>query len=295
MGTTVKELLIQIRDYVHNITSDINVDNNSVDANALIGKSGGGDFTTAYASATTITIGAMPFTHTFIADDIVSVQQISTAGAVLNTYTRDDKTMAVAGGTVLTVTGATFGATDSFVIYSNITRTAMKDVANTARTTGTLLNPVQAIDEAGDVIKTSGIKTDTGTIAGDTTSIDGKITACNTGAVVVSTALPTGTNSIGKIGHNITGIGDNRKVVTTAGTRVTLASSTTIKEVTITAETNNTDIVVIGGSTVVASLTTRRGSPLYPGDTITLKADNLADIYVDSLVSTEGVTFSYLT
>jgi hypothetical protein len=37
------------------------------------------------------------------------------------------------------------------------------------------------------------------TIAGDTTSIDGKITACNTGAVTISAALPAGTNSIGKV------------------------------------------------------------------------------------------------
>ncbi|MCP3683924.1 MAG: hypothetical protein GY861_14670 [bacterium] len=37
------------------------------------------------------------------------------------------------------------------------------------------------------------------TIAGDTTSIDGKITACNTGAVTVSAALPAGTNLVGNV------------------------------------------------------------------------------------------------
>lgn len=37
------------------------------------------------------------------------------------------------------------------------------------------------------------------TIAGDTTSIDGKITACNTGAVVISSALPAGSNNIGDV------------------------------------------------------------------------------------------------
>ncbi len=88
-------------------------------------------------------------------------------------------------------------------------------------------------------------------------------------------------------------IDDGRKVVTTAGTRVALAASTTCKHVTITAETNNTDIVVVGGATVVAALATRQGVPLYPGDTYDLDIDNLMDVYLDALVSTEGVTFVY--
>lgn len=88
-------------------------------------------------------------------------------------------------------------------------------------------------------------------------------------------------------------IKDGRKVVTTAATRVALAASTTCKHVTITAETNNTDIVVVGGITVVAALATRQGTPLYPGDTYDLDIDNLADVYLDALVSTEGVTYAY--
>lgn len=88
-------------------------------------------------------------------------------------------------------------------------------------------------------------------------------------------------------------IKDGRKVVTTAATRVALAASTTCKHVTITAETNNTDIVVVGGITVVAALATRQGTPLYPGDSYDLDIDNLADVYLDALVSTEGVTYTY--
>lgn len=38
-----------------------------------------------------------------------------------------------------------------------------------------------------------------GTVHGHVDSIDGKITACNTGAVTISGALPTGTNSIGSM------------------------------------------------------------------------------------------------
>jgi hypothetical protein len=107
----------------------------------------------------------------------------------------------------------------------------------------------------------------------------------------VDASIPIHVSTGGAIASTV---GDNRKVVTTAGTAVALAASTTIKEVTITAETNNTDIIVVGGSTVVAALLTRRGTPLYPGDSVTVASDNLAEVYIDAMVSTEGVTFTYL-
>jgi hypothetical protein len=95
--------------------------------------------------------------------------------------------------------------------------------------------------------------------------------------------------------HSTTGIGDGRTAVTTAGTRVALAASTVAKWVTITAETDNTSIVVVGGATVVAALLTRRGTPLAASESITLPIDNLADIFLDAMVSTEGVTYVYGT
>jgi len=102
--------------------SDINIDSNSIDTSGLVGKSAGGDFTTAWASATTITIGGLPAYHgTFLADDVVSVVQVATGGGVTATYHRDDVVMTQAGA-VLTVTGATFANTDTFVIYTNIQR-----------------------------------------------------------------------------------------------------------------------------------------------------------------------------
>lgn len=104
-----------------------------------------------------------------------------------------------------------------------------------------------------------------------------------------SNPLPVATTS------GITSIADGRKVVTTAGTRVTLAASTACKQVIITAETDNTGLVVVGGSTVVAALATRQGVPLYAGDSITLEIDNLADVYLDSTVSSDGVTYAYFT
>lgn len=87
---------------------------------------------------------------------------------------------------------------------------------------------------------------------------------------------------------------DGRKEVTTAGTAVPLtATRTTAYKVTIMAELDNTDYVVVGDSTVVAALATRRGIPLSAGASITLEVSNLADIYIDAVVSTEGVTYLY--
>ena len=88
-------------------------------------------------------------------------------------------------------------------------------------------------------------------------------------------------------------MGQGRKVVTTAGTPVVLASSTIIKSVTIQAEKDNTSDVTVGGLGVVGALATRQGIYLSPGDSIDLTIDNLASVYVDALVNGEGVTFIY--
>jgi hypothetical protein len=72
--------------------------------------------------------------------------------------------------------------------------------------------------------------------------------------------------------------GDGRKTVATAGTREQF-SSQACKYVVITAETDNTDVVVIGGDTVVAALATRQGIPLYPAQSIILQVSNLNLLY----------------
>lgn len=127
----------------------------------------------------------------------------------------------------------------------------------------------------------------TGTITaqdgGGSLTVDGTVSAAQSGSWTVTAA------------HAITGIGDGRKTVTSAGSAEALAASTTCKRVVICAETDNTGTVVVGGSTVVAALGTRRGIPLGPGDVFELEIDNLADVYLDSTVSTDGVTFTYFT
>jgi len=107
--------------------------------------------------------------------------------------------------------------------------------------------------------------------------------------------LDTNTKVIGRVGHDKTSIGDGRKTVAAAGTRETLvAASTLAKIVIITGETDNTGIVVVGSSTVIAALATRRGTPLMAGDTVTLEVDDLLDISLDVTVSGDGVTYTYL-
>lgn len=89
-------------------------------------------------------------------------------------------------------------------------------------------------------------------------------------------------------------IADGTKSVTTGGTAVPLAtSSTPCKRLDVTAKYGNTDMVVIGASTVVALAANRRGVPLTPGQTYTFFPTDLIDVYIDSVVNGEGVTFTY--
>ena len=98
-----------------------------------------------------------------------------------------------------------------------------------------------------------------------------------------------------KISQDITGIGDGEKDTVSAGTRVALAASTACKMVDVQAKEGNTGVVVVGGATVVAALATRRGAALTPLSSVRIYCDNLADIYLDSMVDAEGVTFVYYT
>jgi len=108
---------------------NVNSESNSVNTGGYIGKPSGlnGDFTTAYASATTITLSSLPSDVSSINnEDIISIAQFNSSGAVVKLYYRDDTTIACSGTdpTTVTVTGASFGATDSFIVMTNIERLA---------------------------------------------------------------------------------------------------------------------------------------------------------------------------
>jgi len=87
--------------------------------------------------------------------------------------------------------------------------------------------------------------------------------------------------------------GDGVKTVTTAGTDEALAGSTACKKAVIQAQTDNTGLIAIGVSGVDATEATGTGIILYAGDSINIFSNNLANIYVDSTVSGEGVRYLY--
>lgn len=95
---------------------------------------------------------------------------------------------------------------------------------------------------------------------------------------------------------NLTAGGDTldegRKVVAAAGTAVVLGASTTIKEVLITAELNNTGVMCVGGSGVIAAEATREGTPLEAGESMRIVTSDLANVYIDSTVNGDGVTYT---
>jgi len=96
--------------------------------------------------------------------------------------------------------------------------------------------------------------------------------------------------------HSIASIGHGVKVVATAGAHLALVTTSTPAEIVIIqAQTDNTSAVAVGGDEVDATVATGNGILLYAGDTITLEIDDLADVYIDALVSGEGVRYIYLT
>jgi len=89
-------------------------------------------------------------------------------------------------------------------------------------------------------------------------------------------------------------VGVGRQVVTTAGSAVQF-SAQACKEVRIMAESDNTNIVVLGSSGVIAALATREGIPLFPAQTITFTINNMNLLFIDSITSGEGVTFAFFS
>ena len=145
-------------------SSQIDVNNQSVDVGGYIGKASGtnADFTTAYASATTITLSAFPTdVSAFVGDDIVTVEQYSTAGVQTARYSRDDAIFSIAGN-VLTVSGATFTNTDTFVIYTNVARPSGGSSGSSAGGSGIIVGNeigTYAFDASAQTVTITGMST----------------------------------------------------------------------------------------------------------------------------------------
>lgn len=102
--------------------------NSSASSVSYIGKPSNGDFTTAYASSTTITCTVLPFAQLFDYD-IVRIIQISNTG-VTTVWDRIGNTITCSGTTTCTITvvGATFASTDLFVVETSIAKLNSFDV-----------------------------------------------------------------------------------------------------------------------------------------------------------------------
>lgn len=96
-------------------------------------------------------------------------------------------------------------------------------------------------------------------------------------------AIKTNTDSI----VTPTAVYNGKTTVTTAGTRVALASSQTVKSVTVKALSTNTGFIYVGNSSVANT----NGFQLKAGDTVSLDLSNLATVYIDSSVNGEGITY----
>lgn len=84
-----------------------------------------------------------------------------------------------------------------------------------------------------------------------------------------------------------TTIYNDQTSVTTAGTRVVLGASTTVKWVIVKAKATNTGNIFVGNATV----TSTNGYILVPGEAIGLDINNLNLVYIDSAVNLEGVSY----
>ena len=90
------------------------------------------------------------------------------------------------------------------------------------------------------------------------------------------------------------GVTDGRKTVAAAGTAERMSANFSCKSVVLTAETDNAGTVVVGGASVVAALSTRRGTPLTAGQSLTLPVNNLNLVWLDVTTSGDGVTYTCL-
>lgn len=163
-------------------------------------------------------------------------------------------------------------------------------------TVDSITGAVEITNDAGNPIPVNG--TVTANAGTGTFTVDGSGVTQPVSGTVTANLSATDNTVLDNIDANTaptTGLNTGRKTVTTAGTAEAIAASTTCKWVQITAETDNTGIVVVGDSGVIASLSTREGTPLNAGDTVTIPIDNLADVYIDSTVNGEGVSFLYGT
>lgn len=149
--------------------------------------------------------------------------------------------------------------------------------------------PEQAVTVTG-VATAANQATANGALAAIQAAVEGTLTV--DGAVTMSSALPAGSANIGDVDVASvslpTAVYNGKTTVTTAGTRVALASSQAlVSGVTVKALAANTGTIYVGNSSVAAA----NGFALAKGESVFIEIANLATVYLDSSVNGEGATF----
>lgn len=89
-------------------------------------------------------------------------------------------------------------------------------------------------------------------------------------------------------------VGDGTAKCVTPATAVQLsASSITCRRVEVSAFSENAGLIVVGGSTVLATAGSRRGLTLAPGETKTFYVRDVSLLYLDALNANDGLSYVY--
>jgi hypothetical protein len=99
--------------------------------------------------------------------------------------------------------------------------------------------------------------------------------------------------ALGSVGASATAMTSGRKVVAVTNTALALGSAA-CKTVFITALVTNSDVIVVGGSSVVFTEASRTGKVMYPGDYLTTSIDNIDSIFINGTAG-DGCSFTYTT
>lgn len=211
-----------------------------------------------------------------------------------------------AGGTTVYLKASGAGTDiDPHVPEQAVTVTGVATAANQAAANSALADILAALASvavtgpltdaqlrANPILTTLGTLPDTA--AGDLAAIAAALAGTLTvdGAVTIGSALPAGSANIGDVDVASVSlpaaIYNGKTTVTTAGTRVALASSQAlVSGVTVKALAANTGTIYVGNSAVDSS----NGFALAKGESVFIEIANLATVYLDSSVNGEGATF----
>lgn len=88
-------------------------------------------------------------------------------------------------------------------------------------------------------------------------------------------------------------VSEGRQTSAAPGTPTALGSDA-CSWVVVTAETDNTGLIAVGGTTAVrATAGSQEGAILDAGKSVAIPVDNLADLYIDASVGGDGVAYLY--